>query len=119
MTVKMQEGRKNAYLDKKFSYKEGIMSRREYLQLHKEKNCKAEEKLVRNFLKEQEESDALELLVKIVPLGNPNYPTTRRYLDRLEKLKKGFFKTEYRLYTSERTFLIISKTEYLYYLELS
>jgi hypothetical protein len=119
MTAKLQEGRKNAYLDKKFSYEEGIMSRREYLQLHKEKNCKVEEKLVRNYSKEQKESDYLEKLARRVPLGNPNYPETRKYLDRLEKLKKGFFEAEYRLYTSERTFLIISKTEYLYYLELN
>lgn len=94
------------------------MSRREYLEMQKDRNCKVEEKQIRDSTKEQKEANFLKQLLQIVPLGNPDYPKTREYLQRKAELEKGFFKTEYRLYTSKNSFLVLNQTEYLYYLEL-
>jgi hypothetical protein len=116
--MNIQESRVNSVLDKKITYPEGVMSRREYLILQKGKGSRVEEKMLRDTAKEQKEREALEILWRRVPLGNPCHPETKVYLSRKAALDTGFFKPEYRLWTSERSFYPITKIEYLYFLSL-
>lgn len=116
MTI--QEARVNSILDKRFTYSEGVMTRREHLILQKNKGARVEKKILRDIAKEQKERDALEILWRIVPIGNPCHPKTKAYLDRKAALDAGFFKPEYRLWISERSFFPITETEYLYFLSL-
>ncbi len=116
--MNIKEARAKACLDKVFSYSEGVMSRRDWLDLQKRKSCRIEQVNKRNSAAEEKERKILEKMFFDIPInmGNSNNPDTKKYLERKAKLDQGFFEATYRIYTSNRTFLEITKTEYDYFL---
>lgn len=111
MKKNIQDYKKETILNKVFRYTEGIMTRRQWLNVMMVKGWTAEEKTVRNYAAEEKLSESVAWQKMNVPTGNPNYPSTKAYLEDKARLEKGIFKIEYRL-TDGRSIQDITKTEY-------
>jgi hypothetical protein len=109
------KARTSCILRKEFRYREGVMSRAEYMEYQKNHNATVEVKQIRQYDKEERERESLMRLAQTIPLGNPNYPTCQKYFERKAALEKGFFKTEYRLNMQNNLCLEITKTEFDYF----
>lgn len=112
MKKEIKDFKIDAVLNKKFNYPEGIMTRKEWCIMMKSKGATSSEKQERQRVKEEKEREELNYLRLQVPLGNSNYPTTKRYLERKAELEKGFFKTVYRLHTDDSGIWEITKIEF-------
>lgn len=110
----IQDYRKETILNKMFRYPEGIMSRSQWLKMMMMKGWKAEEKTRRNHVAEDKMKEDLRRRKMDIPFGNPNYPTTKKWLEDKAVLEAGIFKTEYFL-IKENSLYDITKTEYEYF----
>lgn len=111
----IKDYRSESILNKKFRFAEGIMSRREWLNMWRIKGAIVEEKRVRNYAAEEKLKDKIDWQRMNVPLGNHNYPSTKEYLENKAKLEAGIYKTEYRLLIPDNSLYDITKTEYEYF----
>lgn len=111
MQKSIQDYKKEATLNKVFRYPEGLMSRKEWLKLMRVKGWVAEESNIRNYAAEEKLSESVEWQRKNVPLGNPNYPSTKAYFEDKARLEAGIFKTVYSLKNGNSSY-DITKTEY-------
>ncbi len=112
--AKINDYKKEATLNKTYRYDEGIMTRRDWLKLMNVKGWQAEERTRRNHAAEDKLFTWCEDQKMIVPLGNPNYPATKHYLEEKARLTKGIFKTEYVLVNGNSVY-DLTKTEYDYF----
>lgn len=111
--IKVQ--REKAILNKQLNYSEGIMTRKEYLDLWHSKGGKVEEINVRQWKKEEKEKEELKGLSFRIPFGNEEHPQTKEYNKRKKDLEKGFYKTEYILHMTETRSIYITKIEFEYF----
>lgn len=114
----LQQNRKDFILNKVIRYPEGTMTRQEWLKLMKVKGWTAEETKLRNYAAEEKLTEDLWRRKMNVPLGNPNYPTTKAYLEDKAKLAAGIYKTEYCLRMGNSSYEI-TKTEFDYFNSLN
>lgn len=110
----IQDYKKEATLNKVFRYPEGVMSRREWLNMWRIKGATVEETTSRNYAAEEKLQDWL-YQNRDDNSGNPNWPPTKRYLEKKEELKAGIFKITYHLRLSNNSSYDITKTEYEYF----
>lgn len=107
----IQDHKKESVLNKVYNYPEGVMSRREFIIMQKNKGLVCTEKIVKNYAA----MDKLEIELKRTafsyPFGNANHPATIAYNAKKALLKEGIFKTVYRL-ENDKYCDIITKTEY-------
>lgn len=75
------------------------------LTLNRERDYKAEEKLTEKIWR----------LGQRVPLGNPNHPETREWLELKNALKSGVYKEKLMIKTPDGTYYDVSKTEANYF----
>lgn len=111
---KIQDYRKESTLNKVFRYPEGLMTRQQWLKMMQVKGWKAEERTRRNYAAEEKLKEWLRVEKMNVPMGNPNYPSTKNYLKEKERLAAGIYKTEYCLINYNSVY-DITKTEYEYF----
>lgn len=104
-------------LNKVMRYPEGTMSRRNWLILKKSKGATVRAVTTRMVDKEAREQEYLHRQKNNVPWGNPNYPTTKAYLERKALLEAGFFTTNHSLTDGEVSY-DITKTEFDYFNQL-
>ncbi len=112
----LKQAKAAATLNKIFRYPEGIMSRKEWLNLHRIKGATVKEVRRRDYKAEEKIAEDLAWQRANVPLGNPNYPSTAAYLKQKAEFEKGIYKTEYRLnIPGQSTFFDLNKTEFEYF----
>lgn len=115
----IQQHKQDATLNKVFRFEEGTMSRKDWLKLKMVQGCKVEERTRRNYAAEEKLQNWLDREKREVPLGNPNYPSTKYYLEEKERLANGIYKTEYVLNESTGSGVFdITKTEFDYFNQL-
>ena len=114
MKKTIQQHKAEAKLNKVFRYHEGVMSRREWLNMWRIKGAKVEEKTSRNYAAEEKLQQWLHDNRGDIS-GNMNWPPTKRYFERKAELAAGIFKTEYRLLIPGNSLYDITKTEYEYF----
>jgi len=114
---RIQDYKKDATLNKQFRYPEGIMTRREWLKMMQVKGWQPEERTIRNYAAEGKLKEWLQKEKMNVPWGNPNYPSTKHYLEEKQRLEAGIYKTEYLLKLGNSIY-DITKTEYDYFKDL-
>lgn len=108
----IQEHRKEATLNKVFRYPEGVMTRRQWLNYWRIKGATVEEETKRNHAAEERLKNWL-YDNRDDRSGNPNWPPTKRYLEKKAELAAGIFKTEYSLRLPDgRSSYDITKTEF-------
>ena len=113
MKKSINDYKKEATLNKVFRYEEGVMTRREWLNIMRIKGYRVTERTARNHLAEIKLEEWLYNNRSDIS-GNMNWPPTKRYFEQKEILKKGIFKTEYIL-IKENSLFEITKTEYEYF----
>lgn len=114
MKKTIQEHKAESTLNKVFRYPEGIMSRREWLNLMRVRGCTVEEKTRRNYAAEEKLQQWL-YDNRGDNSGNINWPPTKRYHEKKSELAAGIFKVEYRLNLPDGCFQDITKTEFEYF----
>ena len=82
----------DATLNKVFRYNEGVMSRKEWLNMQRIKGSSVIEEVRRNYSAEEKLQSWLDSEKLRVPFGNPNYPTTAHYLREKARLESGIYK---------------------------
>lgn len=108
--------RKEATLNMKLNYPEGIMTRKEWIELKKNEGWRAEERTVRNHVAEEKLEEWI-YNNRDMNSGNPNWPATKKWLSKKDELKAGIFKTEYHI-QKDNSLYEITKTEYDYFKQL-
>jgi hypothetical protein len=112
----LQQGKIEKTLSAIFRYKEGIMTRRQNIELLKATGGRVECSQRRNYAAEEKEQQYLKRNAFNIPFGNENHPQTKAYNERKALLTAGFYITEYRAYRkNEECFHIINKTEFEYF----
>lgn len=116
MKKTINEHRAESTLNKKMRYDEGVMTRREWLNMWRVKGATVEEKQVRNYAAEEKLKDWL-YNNREDNSGNPNWPPTKRYNEKKAELAAGIYKTVYYLHEPppSRSGYDITKTEYDYF----
>ena len=94
-TEAMQQGRANKVLDKKFRYPEGIMTRKEHIELLYNKGYRAKIEQVRQYDKEEAQRQYLRSLWMRIPNGNECHPETKRHAQLKTELEKGIYRTDH------------------------
>lgn len=111
----IQDHKKDATLNKAFRYDEGVMTRREWLNMWMVKGATVKETSRRNLAAEQKLEQWLYDNRDDIS-GNMNWPPTKRYYEKKAELAAGIFKTEYSLHLPNcNTLYDITKTEYDYF----
>jgi len=110
------EGKAEKTLNERYQYREGVMTRREFMQFLKSNNGTVEAVQLRKYEAEAKESDWLKRNALNHPWGNENHPLTIAYQKRKALLAEGFYKTEYRARRNgSESFTVITKTEFDYF----
>lgn len=112
--AKINEIKKEFTLNQIFRYPEGVMTRKQWLKMMLLQGWQAVEKNVRNYAAEEKLAHTVAWQRRNVPLGNPNYPDTKRYFENKAKLEAGIYKTVYSL-EKDRSSYDITKTEFEYF----
>lgn len=113
--------RKESVLRKTYAYeidgKRVVMTRGEWIGLMKNKGARVEQKEVRNYAAEDKLRDSIDRRKWSIPFGNECHPLTREWNEDKERLKKGIYKTVYRLYENpnESAGYDLTKIEYDYF----
>lgn len=117
MKKTINDYRTEATLNKKFRYSEGVMTRREWLNMWRIKGATVEEKQVRNYPAEEKLKDSIDSRKLSIPWGNNCHPLTMAWNEDKAKLAAGIYKTVYYLHEPQpsRFCYDITKTEYDYF----
>lgn len=108
------EGKAEKTLNERYQYREGVMTRREFMQMLKANSGTVEEKQIRKHAAEEVEREALRRSNH--PWGNEKHPATIAFEKRKAALAEGFFKAEYRARRNgSESFTVITKIEFYYF----
>jgi len=114
MKKSIQDYKKDATLNKIFRYPEGVMSRREWLNMWRVKGATVEERERRNYAAEEK----LKQWVhdnREMNSGNENWPPTKKWREQRELSKQPIYKIEYSLILKDGCSYDITKTEFEYF----
>jgi len=113
---KALQAKQDKTLDILVRYEQGVMTRREWLNMWRIKGATIEEMRLRNYAAEEKLKKWL-YDNRDDNSGNPNWPPTKRYNEKREELAAGIYKTFYYLHEPlpSRSCYEITKTEYEYF----
>lgn len=117
MIENAQKARSEKYLNSLVRHNGNVITVKEWLQALKNDGYSPVIETMRDSTKEDKERERLRLVFGSwgFPLGNPNHPEHKKYLEDKAELEKGFFKTVY-LMRKDRQSYVITKTAYDYLL---
>ena len=117
MKKTINEHRAASTLNKKMRYPEGVMTRREWLNMWRIKGATIEENQVRNYAAEEKLKASIDSRKWSIPWGNDRHPITMAWNEDKAKLAAGIYKTVYYLHEPppSRSCYDITKTEFDYF----